>query len=128
MTGGADSDEYTAWHITRFHENTIVYTGVHYTPLAYGIRQLYSSKHNLMCQASPVVVYSSELATQGCGLDEDQAQHWLSIKKTQQRATTSQKCKCKCFKNKCHVSKTGHLLFFCKAENKGAAKQANYAD
>jgi hypothetical protein len=81
-----------------------------------------------MCQASPVVVYSSELATQGCGLDEDQAQHWLSIKKTQQRATTSQKCKCKCFKNKCHVSKTGHLLFFCKAENKGAAKQANYAD
>ena len=80
-----------------------------------------------MCQASPVV-YSSELATQGCGLDEDQAQHWLSIKKTQQRATTSQKCKCKCFKNKCHVSKTGHLLFFCKAENKGAAKQANYAD
>ena len=90
MTGVADSDEYTAWHITRFHENTIVYTGVHYTPRVYGIRQLYSSKHTLMCQASPVV-YSSELATQGCGLDEDQAQHWLSIKKTQQqRATTSQ--------------------------------------
>lgn len=71
-----------------------------------------------MCQASPVVVYSSELATQGCGLDEDQAQHWLSIKKTQQRATTSQKCKCKCFKNKCHVSKQAIYCLSVKLQTK----------
>ena len=79
-----------------------------------------------MCQASSAV-YSSELAAQGCGLDEDQPQHWLSIIKGN---TTEgyNRCDYRLQKNIREVKIVGkRLLSFCKTANKGAS-QANYAD